>query len=529
MVITSIAARRRCVILTAALAIPSLALAQQTQDESRESQGTLSEVVVTAQFKRENVQDTPIAITAVSAEMLEARSALNILDIANAAPNVTMRLGSTGFGKTNATYIRGVGQGDFLYAYSPRVSFYIDDVYHSTVFGSVFELLDVDRVEVLRGPQGTLFGRNAVGGAIRLFSKKPQGDNSGYIELTGGDFNRQGVKGVIDLPLIEEKLMARFSGGYRASDGWVDVYDWACVNPRLRGPAQSRHRQQQRALGLQDRNARGIEGAERPRATALAADVGHREQPHVRLHGRQLGCDDRRARRRAALHLRESHDGCRQRCAGAIPAASLGNGLALWFNNIGGPIYNIPVSPSAVVDGMGTPLNLPEPRADRVDVSERSFGELRDLRQPGTVPAGRRGGRSEHQRPRLLGHRQRARLGSHRAPAPEVDLGLSDLRRPVRLEPGLAPGPRAGGLSGNAPSPVQPGNPDFRPAVREQGRLGDRRLLHRHQGSEQRPRPVRGLCARRRRLRAGLPHRRSRDAGEQIGVPARRAITRPTR
>jgi iron complex outermembrane receptor protein len=360
MVIKSIAASRRWLILTAALAIPSLAPGQQTADESREPQGTLSEVVVTAQFKRENVQDTPIAITAVSAEMLEARSALNILDIANAAPNVTMRLGSTGFGKTNATYIRGVGQGDFLYAYSPRVSFYIDDVYHSTVFGSVFELLDVDRVEVLRGPQGTLFGRNAVGGAIRLFSMKPKGDDSGYIELTGGDFNRQGVKGVIDLPLIEEKLMARFSGGYRASDGWVDVYDWACLNPTF--------------AGLLNRGA----GNNNERSGCKTGTLGGTKVLSGRAQLRWLPTstiennltfdymDDNSDATTdvlvAAPHFTAANPTTGAgNGAGAIPAASLGNGLALWFNNIGGPVYNIPVSPSTVLDGMGTPLNLPSP------------------------------------------------------------------------------------------------------------------------------------------------------------------------
>ena len=123
----------------------ALSVSAAHAQEKKEDAGVLEEVTVTAQFKTENIQDTPIAITAVTAEMIEQRSVTNILDIAAAAPNVTMRLGSTGFGKSNQAFIRGVGQGDFLLTYSPRVSFYIDDVYHSTVFGSVFDILDVDR------------------------------------------------------------------------------------------------------------------------------------------------------------------------------------------------------------------------------------------------------------------------------------------------------------------------------------------------------------------------------------------------
>jgi iron complex outermembrane recepter protein len=348
---------RRLLLLTAALAIPSLGAAQQS-DEEKEQGGALSEVVVTAQFKRENVQDTPIAITAISGDMLEARSALNILDIANAAPNVTMRLGSTGFGKTNATYIRGVGQGDFLYAYSPRVSFYIDEVYHSTVFGSVFELLDVDSVEVLRGPQGTLFGRNAVGGAIRLFSKKPVGDNSGYVELTGGDYNRQGVKGVVDLPLIEDKLAARFSGGYRSSDGWVDVYDWACLNPQFAG-------QLNRGAGNNNERS-GCKTGTLGGSNVLSGRAQLRWTPNSRFES-NLSFDymDDRSDATTDVLVAAPHFTAANPTTGAgngagtIPASQLGNGLALWFNNIGGPIYGMPVSPSTIVDGMGVPLNLP--------------------------------------------------------------------------------------------------------------------------------------------------------------------------
>jgi iron complex outermembrane receptor protein len=124
--------------------------AQNTQTAGTGDQ--LQEVVVTAQFRAETAQETPISITAVTGEQLAQQGAQNIIDVAEQTPNVTMRQASTGSGRSNQAFIRGIGQGDFLLAYSPRVAFYVDDVYFSTVFGSIFDLMDVDHVEVLRGP-----------------------------------------------------------------------------------------------------------------------------------------------------------------------------------------------------------------------------------------------------------------------------------------------------------------------------------------------------------------------------------------
>ncbi len=91
--------------------------------------------------------------------------------------------------------IRGIIQGDFMYAFEPAVGMYIDDVYFGTLVGSGMDLVDLDRVEVLRGPQGTLFGKNSIGGSIRLISKKPEGTNTGYIEGAYGTRNRLEAKG----------------------------------------------------------------------------------------------------------------------------------------------------------------------------------------------------------------------------------------------------------------------------------------------------------------------------------------------
>src|SRR5487761_2605877 len=184
---TGAAARMRLAALTAAAVLgfvgPTFA-ADQSAAQSADNGTALQEIVVTAEFRREKLQETPLAITALSGDALTSRNITNLVDVANAAPNVTMFEANAAYGKTNAASIRGIGQGDFNFASAePGVGMYIDDVYFATTFGSMFDLLDVDRVEVLRGPQGTLFGKNSIGGAIRIISKKPQGDNSGSVTL----------------------------------------------------------------------------------------------------------------------------------------------------------------------------------------------------------------------------------------------------------------------------------------------------------------------------------------------------------
>src|SRR5262249_31659226 len=109
------------------------------------------------------------------------------------------------------------------------------DVYFGTAFGSIFDLTDVDSVEVLRGPQGTLFGKNTEGGAVRLLTRKPTGDGSGYVEAGFGDFSRHRFKAALDVTVVPDRLFLRVSGGSNHSNGYMDVYDFACANPSLAG------------------------------------------------------------------------------------------------------------------------------------------------------------------------------------------------------------------------------------------------------------------------------------------------------
>jgi len=206
--------------------------AAQTESET-ESQ--LQTVTVTARYRSENLQETPIAITALNAEGLAARGFNNVVDVTKVAPNVTLQQSGSNGGKAAVAYIRGVGQSDFTLAFEPGVGFYLDDVYFGTIFGAMFDLGDIDRVEVLRGPQGTLFGKNNEGGAVRLFSTQPKGDDSGYLEAGYGTYNRYMVKGAYDFSIIPDKLALRVSGGMNRIDGYVRRYDFVCLHPALSG------------------------------------------------------------------------------------------------------------------------------------------------------------------------------------------------------------------------------------------------------------------------------------------------------
>ena len=216
------------------------ALAQQTaQTVQQADSGVLQEVVVTARYRTENLQTTPIAITALSVEDLEQRNFQNVDDLGYTIPNAYFRQPVSNFGPTETIGIRGLTQVDFNYAFQPTVGVYVDDSYHGTLTGSSMDLTDLERVEVLRGPQGTLFGINTMGGAIRLITKKPQGDDSGYVEATYGERNQVNIKAMGDFALIPESLFVRFSAVSRRQDGYGAHLDFACEMALQGTPALS--------------------------------------------------------------------------------------------------------------------------------------------------------------------------------------------------------------------------------------------------------------------------------------------------
>lgn len=209
--------------------IPSSASAQENENQ------VLDEIVVTSRYREEPLQQTPIAITALTGDDLEFRAFHDAYEVGYAVPNAALRPAQAAFGNTMSAYIRGIGQYDFDFAFEPGVGIYIDDVYHPFTMGSQIDLLDIERVEVLRGPQGTLFGRGAIGGAIRYVSRQPQGDGTGSVSLTVGDYDRVDVRGSYDFAIVEDRLFARVAGMSRSRDGHQDVIDFACAFPGQAG------------------------------------------------------------------------------------------------------------------------------------------------------------------------------------------------------------------------------------------------------------------------------------------------------
>ena len=195
-----------------------------------EDSAGIEEVVVTAQFREQKLQDTPLSITAVDASLLESRNQTDLAQIAAQAPNVTLNAMGGAYGSSLGAAIRGIGQFDFNPAYEPGVGMYIDDVYYATLTGGIFDLLDLERVEVLRGPQGTLTGRNSIGGAIKLYSKKPSSEGGGSVDAVYGSRKRTDVRASANFTLAEG-LYGRVSGVLKRQDGYVSQMDYGCVFP----------------------------------------------------------------------------------------------------------------------------------------------------------------------------------------------------------------------------------------------------------------------------------------------------------
>ena len=202
--------------LAFALAAPAVA---QQADAAQPSEDGIGVIVVTAQKRAENVQDVPIAITALGSQFLETRGIDSIDDLGTIAPNVKFERAPAS--KTiSQIAIRGSVTINPAITWEPAVGLYLDGVYIAKAQGSIFDIADLERVEILRGPQGTLYGRNALAGAVNLVTKKPSGEAGGMAELTYGSFDEVRLRGVIDLPQMGA-FSAKVSGQYRTRDGLI--------------------------------------------------------------------------------------------------------------------------------------------------------------------------------------------------------------------------------------------------------------------------------------------------------------------
>ena len=179
----------------------------------------LEEVVVTAQKREQNLQDVGISVTAFTGNQIRELGFTNSVDVIAHTPNVEVT--GAGGGVINTFSIRGVTQNDFSAAQESPIAVYVDDVYISQNIVTGFSLFDTERIEVLRGPQGTLFGRNATGGLVHYISTRPSDETEGFVDVLLGEEGRQRVEAAIGGALTDT-LAGRLSGVYNESDGLID-------------------------------------------------------------------------------------------------------------------------------------------------------------------------------------------------------------------------------------------------------------------------------------------------------------------
>jgi iron complex outermembrane receptor protein len=200
--------------------LPAIAVSLPVMVLPTVAQGAaLEEIVVTARKREENLQQTPIAVTALSGEALAQAGINELTAIDRQTPNLTFTVGTGGGSSTVNAFIRGVGETDFIVTTDPAVGLYLDGVYLSRVFGANMELKDIARIEVLRGPQGSLFGKNSIGGAINVVTQKPDGSSEAELNLSAGSHNSRAVS-VYGQMALTETLAASVSFLKKKADGW---------------------------------------------------------------------------------------------------------------------------------------------------------------------------------------------------------------------------------------------------------------------------------------------------------------------
>jgi len=205
------------ITISAALSSQSIIAAEANTQVKADP--TLERIEVTARKSVESLQEVPVTMTSLSADEMSQRGIELITEVQQFSPNTTLQR-SRGTNSTITAFIRGVGQQDPLWGYEAGVGIYIDDVYIARPQGAVLDLLDVERVEVLRGPQGTLYGKNTIGGAIKYVTKAMSGDGELKIQGTVGQYNQKDIKLTGQYPLIADKLYIGFGLASMQRDGF---------------------------------------------------------------------------------------------------------------------------------------------------------------------------------------------------------------------------------------------------------------------------------------------------------------------
>jgi iron complex outermembrane receptor protein len=195
--------------------------APQPANSPRETGGTtLQEITVTAERFSASVQTTPVAVTALNESLLAERAVTNVLEAMSEIPGITITPVQSSNG-TARVYLRGAGQNSGGINYDPAVGIYIDNVYQPRANGAFFDFFDIEQMEVLRGPQGTLYGRNTSGGALKIQTKRPEFYWTGGAQASVGNFDSRAAKGYLSGPLIDGTLAFSVSGVYREREGYL--------------------------------------------------------------------------------------------------------------------------------------------------------------------------------------------------------------------------------------------------------------------------------------------------------------------
>jgi iron complex outermembrane receptor protein len=192
------------------LALMPLGFAVPTVPASAADQFVLEEVIVTARKRQESLQETPVAVTALGAAALREAGVRNLSDLNQVAPNIEVQAGNGNAGGIANIYIRGIGQRNTGPNIDSGVGIYIDDVYLGRPDGGLLDINDISSVQVLRGPQGTLFGKNTTGGALVFTTNRPGEEFEGSIEARLGNYDRMDIAGVLNVPLTDT-VFTRFS------------------------------------------------------------------------------------------------------------------------------------------------------------------------------------------------------------------------------------------------------------------------------------------------------------------------------
>lgn len=212
-------------VLLAALCTSAMTVPAYAQQDAGASSVDDDIIIVTATRRAEDVQDIPVAVTAVSPVQLEQQGVVNVQNIGSVSSSFSTSNAQTASG-TVVLRIRGIGTTSNNIGFESAVGIFIDGAYQSRPGVALTEFVDVERVEVLRGPQGTLFGRNTSAGALNITNKRPDlNEFGGFVNATYGNYDHMSVQGAINAPIIKDTLALRVTGAYRKRDGYVSVID----------------------------------------------------------------------------------------------------------------------------------------------------------------------------------------------------------------------------------------------------------------------------------------------------------------